>query len=290
MGQRHDFRNKTKETLAKRVGFRCSNPNCRKLTSGPATEKDKSVNIGVAAHIIAASKNGPRDEADTSDNKRKSITNGIWLCHSCSVLIDRDEKKFKKEVLQNWKDLAEKKAEKELDLSLTEEYFYNGIFFSTKLHALWAIFFDKIRWHYSYEINLEDEIKHNFLVRTNNSEEYLTYVMLRRDFTLKFRQKLGITTKYAKNVLILFDSPFPLDDFAYCKNLIGMSSVEGQTKNDKGEVDFEFCSAVVSNKLYEVGTNIYNLCILDPMFHNTIRKENSFCLELWKECKLIIGI
>ena len=150
-----------------------------------------------------------------------------------------------------------------------------------------AIFFDKIRWHYSYEINLEDEIKHNFLVRTNNSEEYLTYVMLRRDFTLKFRQKLGITTKYAKNVLILFDSPFPLDDFAYCKNLIGMSSVEGQTKNDKGEVDFEFCSAVVSNKLYEVGTNIYNLCILDPMFHNTIRKENSFCLELWKECKLI---
>jgi len=35
---RDDFDLKTKEILAKRVGYRCSNPGCRKLTSGPRSD------------------------------------------------------------------------------------------------------------------------------------------------------------------------------------------------------------------------------------------------------------
>jgi len=143
MSERHNFSSKTKETLARRVGFRCSNQNCRKLTSGPATEEDKSVNIGVAAHILPASENGPRKE-EATDEQRKHISNGIWLCQTCSVLIDRDAGKFNKKMLRTWKEIAEKKAEFELDSSLTDEYFYNDIFFSTKLHAIWAAFFDEI--------------------------------------------------------------------------------------------------------------------------------------------------
>jgi hypothetical protein len=38
---RGDFDVKTKETLAKRVGHRCSNPDCRKLTSGPRSDPEK---------------------------------------------------------------------------------------------------------------------------------------------------------------------------------------------------------------------------------------------------------
>ncbi|MBE7690187.1 hypothetical protein [Tenacibaculum piscium] len=184
MRKRHNFNQNTKETLAKRVGFRCSNPNCRKLTSGPATENDES---------------------------------------------------------------AEKKAEQELDSSITEQYFYKGIFFQSKLHACWAVFFDKIKWHYSYEINEPDSLKHNFKIRTNNGDELFTYIMSRASFNLKKRQRLGVKTDYAKNILILFESPFPFDEFGYCKNLIGMSSVENKIKN-------------------------------------------GFCLELWKESKLTIGI
>ena len=57
---RDDFKADVKDLLAKRVGMRCSNPNCRRPTSGPQDAPEKALNIGVAAHIAAASKGGPR--------------------------------------------------------------------------------------------------------------------------------------------------------------------------------------------------------------------------------------
>ncbi len=38
---------------------------------------------------------------------RASAENGIWLCQTCSTLIDKDESKFTKEVLKSWKETAE---------------------------------------------------------------------------------------------------------------------------------------------------------------------------------------
>ena len=38
---RDDFSNQTKELLAKRVGFRYSNPSCRQHTSGPQSKNKK---------------------------------------------------------------------------------------------------------------------------------------------------------------------------------------------------------------------------------------------------------
>ena len=55
---RDDFDKETKETLARRVGYLCSNPSCRKPTSGPQTDPAKAINLGVAAHITAASLGG----------------------------------------------------------------------------------------------------------------------------------------------------------------------------------------------------------------------------------------
>ena len=57
---RDDFDEKTKEILARRAGFRCSNPKCRKLTTGPQANPARTINIGVAAHIAAASPGGKR--------------------------------------------------------------------------------------------------------------------------------------------------------------------------------------------------------------------------------------
>ena len=52
---RDDFPVGMKETLAKRVGNKCSNPDCGQPTSGPHEDPAKVLNIGVAAHITAAS-------------------------------------------------------------------------------------------------------------------------------------------------------------------------------------------------------------------------------------------
>src|ERR1700674_5746096 len=46
---RADFARQTRDTLARRVGMRCSNPACQKLTIGPRSHPSKAVNIGVAA-------------------------------------------------------------------------------------------------------------------------------------------------------------------------------------------------------------------------------------------------
>ena len=40
---RDDFSQQTLDILAKRVGIRCSNPGCRKLTTGPRGESTKII-------------------------------------------------------------------------------------------------------------------------------------------------------------------------------------------------------------------------------------------------------
>lgn len=107
---RDEFDDKNKEVLARRVGSRCSNPNCRKLTSGPQTDPAKAVNIGIAAHITAASQGGPRYNANLSSEERKSICNGVWLCQNCAKLVDNDEQRYTTDLLIDWKRLSEQAA------------------------------------------------------------------------------------------------------------------------------------------------------------------------------------
>ena len=107
---RDDFSSSTKELLANRVGRRCSNPNCRKLTCGANDDPTKITNIGVAAHICAAAKGGPRFDPNMSTEERKSFYNGIWLCQNCAKLIDSDTRRFTIELLSAWKQIAEEYA------------------------------------------------------------------------------------------------------------------------------------------------------------------------------------
>jgi hypothetical protein len=114
---RDDFLAADKEVLAKRVGFRCSNLKCRKLTAGPQADTLKAVNIGVAAHITAAAPGGPRFESALSAKERASIENGIWLCQSCAKLIDNDPIRFTAAELRQWKLVAEEKTLIEIESS-----------------------------------------------------------------------------------------------------------------------------------------------------------------------------
>jgi hypothetical protein len=114
---RHDFNMRTKDTLARRAGMRCSRPTCRQPTSGPHTEVEKSINIGVAAHIKAASSGGPRYDRRLSISQRKSITNGIWLCQNCAKLVDNDYSAFTAKELLRWKHLAERAARLDIERS-----------------------------------------------------------------------------------------------------------------------------------------------------------------------------
>ena len=112
---RNDFSEKTKRILQGRVGNRCSNPNCRCLTSGPNFHKEKVTIIRIAAHITAASENGPRYNPLLDRTERQHISNGIWLCATCATLIDKDEMNYPIELLQKWKIDAEASCRRELE-------------------------------------------------------------------------------------------------------------------------------------------------------------------------------
>jgi hypothetical protein len=73
------------------------------------------LNKGVAAHIRAAAKGGPRYDPSMSPEQRKSIANGIWLCESCAKLIDTDTGRYSVDVLERWKSIAEERAAKALE-------------------------------------------------------------------------------------------------------------------------------------------------------------------------------
>jgi hypothetical protein len=98
-----------------RVGVRCSNPFCRKLTTGPRTESPFIVSIGVAAHITAASPGGPRYDLSLSSPQREAAENGLWLCQNCAKLIDNDPERYTAGVLREWKTGAEAAALAELE-------------------------------------------------------------------------------------------------------------------------------------------------------------------------------
>jgi len=112
---RDDFDARAKEILARRVGYRCSNPDCRKLTSGPQEDPTKAVSIGVAAHITAASEGGPRYDPSLSSEERGSVDNGLWLCQNCAKLIDSDVQRYTPELLREWKRQAEQRARDEIE-------------------------------------------------------------------------------------------------------------------------------------------------------------------------------
>ena len=112
---RDEFPVSVKELLAKRVSQRCSNRGCRQPTSGPKDDPAKAINIGVAAHITAASVGGPRYDLALTQLQRESAENGLWLCQNCAKLVDNDPVKYPVDLLRAWKAEAEHAAARALE-------------------------------------------------------------------------------------------------------------------------------------------------------------------------------
>jgi len=102
---RDDFPRRTKDAVAKRAAYYCSNPKCNKLCIGPAEKNIEDVNYyGKIAHITAASEGGPRYDKNLNSLERKSANNAIFLCSNCADMIDKNEGiDYPKEKLHKWK-------------------------------------------------------------------------------------------------------------------------------------------------------------------------------------------
>lgn len=105
MKSRDDFPLKTVVRVAERASYLCSNPACTRMTCGPCAEDgNRSAKAGVAAHICAAAPGGPRYDRHQTPAERATISNAIWLCGTCSQLIDKNNGvDFPAELLRRWK-------------------------------------------------------------------------------------------------------------------------------------------------------------------------------------------
>jgi hypothetical protein len=110
VSQRDDFTGDTIRKLGERVGLLCSNPDCRVPTKGPHTSAERAASVGQGCHINAAASGGPRYEPSQSEDERRSIHNGIWLCSNCGTLVDNDAARFPAVLLRVWKAQAELEA------------------------------------------------------------------------------------------------------------------------------------------------------------------------------------
>lgn len=120
---RDGFSDKTKRAIALRVGGECCFPGCKAVISGPSTNPEAFINVGVAAHIYAASEGGPRFNSAMTPQQRKSAKNGILFCQNHAKIVDNDPERYTAEILLEWKLQKEKKVDAKMigqKLSLIE--------------------------------------------------------------------------------------------------------------------------------------------------------------------------
>ena len=66
------------------------------------------INVGVAAHICAAARGGPRYDPTMSSPRRSSPENGIWLCETHARAADSGDPAFTVEAMHRWKKQAQR--------------------------------------------------------------------------------------------------------------------------------------------------------------------------------------
>ena len=110
--RRDHFNKSTKQLLAQRVAYRCSNPQCRTLTIGSNSTGGTAV-LGVASHICTAAPGGPRYDATMTPAQRSHADNGVWMCRQCGKLIDSDTK-YTVDVLHSWRRKSEEATVREI--------------------------------------------------------------------------------------------------------------------------------------------------------------------------------
>lgn len=101
-----DFTPKDRRQLAIEAGHRCVNEECGILTTAFDSITNRLVCLGVAAHDVAASPKGPRANPDMSVEKKRSISNGAWLCRNCAEMVDRLPERFPVGTISAWQRVA----------------------------------------------------------------------------------------------------------------------------------------------------------------------------------------
>jgi hypothetical protein len=97
------------------AGF-CGNPECltRLVVDDPS---GRDVHFAEAAHIIAASEDGPRGVTTASPEELRAWSNLLLLCANCHTLVDKSEAGYPAHLLLDWKHSRIQQTEQALGIS-----------------------------------------------------------------------------------------------------------------------------------------------------------------------------
>lgn len=239
MANRDDFSPKIKEILKARVNNRCSNPDCRVPTTGPTEHIEKVNNIGIAAHISAASIGGPRYDPSMSKDERTSIRNAIWLCSNCSIKIDRDPDKYNVQTLKNWKNTAEQKASEELGKKLPDDnYVVQSL--ATAITGQTSIFLPNLISNASKAISLSlEKLDPRFSVKTHYIDELTRFeVRAKEPVDAKIIVKKDFSDEYKERFLNFYNHGDDLNIDSQAIEVKGSPLIE-EIFSQKGRLEFK---------------------------------------------------
>ena len=101
--RRDEFPIRIRRQIARKSGYRCSNPACRRMLIGPSEDFRKVVFLGIVSHICAAAPGGPRYDPEMTPEERSGEENGLLLCRYCAALVDADDRAYPAHLLRVWK-------------------------------------------------------------------------------------------------------------------------------------------------------------------------------------------
>lgn len=110
---RSDLPDPERNLLFANSGNECAFPRCATVLVKVGQGADKAVNLGQAAHIVAASRQGPRGGSPLSDYERDTrASNRILLCPTHHAEVDKQPLIFTVEVLRQMKEDHERRYRK----------------------------------------------------------------------------------------------------------------------------------------------------------------------------------
>ena len=90
-----------------RSGGVCAFPGCSKGLIESGNDQDEPAFIGEVAHIISDSRQGPRGDAELSDEERDKHSNLVLFCQNCHNRVDKQPRTFSVPVLKRIKEQHE---------------------------------------------------------------------------------------------------------------------------------------------------------------------------------------
>jgi hypothetical protein len=99
---RDNFLPKTKRLLGEASGFNCVRPGCGKPTTAYDELSGSMKSISISAHDGAAAPGGPRYDDSMTQEQRRAIDNGAWLCPTCARVVDVDVERFPLGTIAGW--------------------------------------------------------------------------------------------------------------------------------------------------------------------------------------------